>query len=282
MNPRASVSPGPPHSPPHPDAQWRESAESIHPGLSPLWMEYTAWLHERLLRRWEGRLASGRSVLKTDLFEEARGEDHPLGRARSLGWRAWGMDVGLRIAAAARDRLGAENEPPVVLVTDARAIALRPDSVEAVFSNSTLDHFETREELERALAELHRVLAPGGLLMLTLDNPANPLIGLRNWLPRGLTEALGITEFYVGATLSLASARPLVERLGFEIVAAGHHMHGVRYFTLPLARLADRIGWQPLRRFVAWHLRSLEWFEALPTSRWTGHFIFIDARKRET
>ena len=54
-----------------------------------------------------------------------------------------------------------------------------PASFDVVLSTSTLDHFDRRDEIAVALAELRRVLADGGRLLVTLDNPANPILRLR-------------------------------------------------------------------------------------------------------
>ncbi len=59
-----------------------------------------------------------------------------------------------------------------------------PDGAfDRVFSNSTLDHFDSRDDIREALRELARVLHPEGELLLTLDNLANPVVRLRNALP---------------------------------------------------------------------------------------------------
>lgn len=49
------------------------------------------------------------------------------------------------------------------------------ETFDLVVSTSTLDHFTCREDLVTSLEEISRVLRPGGLLILTLDNPLNLL-----------------------------------------------------------------------------------------------------------
>src|SRR5204863_8026948 len=67
---------------------------------------------------------------------------------------------------------------------DVRALPFADGSFDVVVSTSTLDHFQARADIDTALRELHRVLASDGLAVVTLDNPWNPLVALRNALPR--------------------------------------------------------------------------------------------------
>jgi len=71
-------------------------------------------------------------------------------------------------------------------VADVRQLDFGDNSIELIISNSTLDHFQQAEDIDRSLAELARVLVPGGLLLVTMDNPLNPVIALRNRLPKSL------------------------------------------------------------------------------------------------
>ena len=70
----------------------------------------------------------------------------------------------------------ARNSGIEAVVADVRSLPFAEASFGVVFSGSTLDHFESAADIQRSLGELYRVLRPGGTLILTLDNPANPLI----------------------------------------------------------------------------------------------------------
>lgn len=243
--------------------------------LPPGWQRYAAELHEGLLKRWQGRLAPGEWILKTDLFEEATGEDAPAWRMRAMGWRPLGTDVGRGIVRTALRR----GAPAMAAVCDVRRLAFAPGTIPAIFCNSTLDHFEHAGEIDVALGELWRVLRPGGLLMLTLDNPRHPVVALRNALPRRLTDALGITNFHVGPTLALDDACRCLAAIGFEILESSTFMHVLRY--LALARLR-RMAADPdatereVHRMLERETRALR-----PGAQRTGHFIFVHARKPE-
>ena len=138
--------------------------------LDPLVANQKRDEHLALLRAWWD--GGSTRVLKTDLFEEANGADELFsafpGRATIVG-----MDVVPATVARARAR---RVRSGLFLATDVRRLALAGDSVDLVFSNSTLDHFERASDLDEALRELVRVLQPGGRLIVTLDNPRNPLV----------------------------------------------------------------------------------------------------------
>jgi len=156
---------------------WESVARSPHPSgyLDPLVARQKREAHLQLVRRWLRGL-NPQSVLKTDLFEEAFGEDRVLFDLAPGAKQAVGIDIAVGTIAAARRHCPAAGFS--FLASDVRALALRTGSFELVFSNSTLDHFETRAELLAALRELVRVVRPSGLLAITLDNPWNPLYPL--------------------------------------------------------------------------------------------------------
>ena len=89
-------------------------------------------------------------------------------------------------------------------------------SFDVVLSNSTLDHMDSLDDVSAALKELYRVLKPGGRLLLTLDNLANPVVALRNALPTRLLSALRLVPYYVGATCGPSHLCRLVSNAGFR------------------------------------------------------------------
>ncbi|MCX7016437.1 MAG: methyltransferase domain-containing protein [Candidatus Sumerlaeota bacterium] len=263
----------------NPDAQWRQNLSVFEAGACPGWQRLANDLHAALLDRWNARLPRGALVLKTDLFEEALSTDPPWRAIESRGWRPVGMDIGRPIAARARERLStAAGEPPIAQA-DARRLAFQDECLDAIFSNSTLDHFRTDPEIDGALAEFHRVLKPGGRLLLTLDNPTNPIIGLRNALPRRLTDRLRLTRFFVGRTLRAREAEARLRQIGFDALEGGTLMHAPRALAIPLLRWARAAGLSRLEAALVRVCRSAEALGTLPTARWTGHFLWIEARK---
>ena len=148
-----------------------------------LWRRHSDRVNIDLVERW---LPPVESVLKTDLFDEAVST----GLYPALAARA-GRVVGIDASRAGRGG-GRRRYPELEAVrADVRALPLADAELEAVVSNSTLDHFDDAAQIEVALGELARVLRPGGILLLTLDNPLNPIVAVTKALPRqGLNRAL--------------------------------------------------------------------------------------------
>jgi hypothetical protein len=114
------------------------------------------------------------------------------------------------------------------------------------------------------------VLAPGGRLVLTLDNAANPLIRARNALPRSVAARTGLVPFAVGATLHEDGARRAVTDAGFDVDATAHLLHAPHVVATRLARF----GWW--ERLVLPRFTGLADTRLAPT---TGHFVAVLATR---
>lgn len=219
-------------------------------------------------------------LLKTDLFDEASGPHHHA-PSSSANVRWLGIDLDEEVARAAGEALAREGAEISVVVCDVRSLPLADESIGAVVSLSTLDHFEVVGDIRRALAELARVLRGEGELRLTLDNPANPEVALRFVLPRSLVASLRSDRFFIGATMGLGPLREAVRVAGFEVSRSGYLIHAPRYPLIRLAAWAARRGWGR----IAWLLRGFillcEKVGRLPTRRWTGHYVAVAGRKRQ-
>ena len=229
---------------------WRETRGSS------LLRAYSDEVNRRLLRRWLPQ-DCGR-VLKTDVFDEAVAEGlSPFLAARAQTFVA--IDASPATVAAARRR-----HPELdARVADVRALPFEAASFDVVVSTSTLDHFPSRAGVEAALRELHRVLVPGGLAVVTLDNPRNPLVALRNALP---FRPLVLVPYYVGATLGPRGLGAALESVGFAVEELAAVMH--------VPRIAARALRPPLRLLLA-----AERLERWPTRFLTGQFVAARARR---
>jgi SAM-dependent methyltransferase len=214
-------------------------------------------------------------TFKTDLFEEAVGPHHPLAL---LPAGSFGMDGCVEVVLAARDRLANEGVPRLLLVGDLRSIPLRSGSVSRILSGSSLDHFADVRDLERGLCELARILATGGVLALTLDNPQNPLLWIRSRVADGIRRRAWIVPYFVGVTYGHARIRRRLESLGLEILDETALVHAPRFPALWLTRLVEarhpRLA-KPLCRA----LRCAEILGRLPTRYLTGYYVAVRARK---
>jgi len=153
-------------------------------------------------------------------------------------------------------------------------------TLDVIVSNSTLDHLGALDEIILSLRELHRVLAPGGQLFLTLDNLANPAIALRNALPSWLMNRLGIVPYFVGATCSPRHLRRIATQVGFEVLEVRAIMHHPSVLAVRMARILQRHGTKETRRRFLVLLMSLEHLSRLPTRFLTGHYVAVRAAKR--
>ncbi len=222
---------------------------------------YSDAVNRALLERWLPERMG--TVLKTDLFDEATA-DGLVGLLLERADRVIGIDVAPSIVDAA----AARNPGLEAIVANVKELPFETGSIDVVVSNSTLDHFGSLAEIDRALAELARVLRrPGGLLIVTLDNDANPVIWLRNRLPRTLLHGSGLVPYPVGRTLRPRGLRDAVERAGLAVDQAALIAH--------VPRLAVRL--------LALHSRWLvtaERASRAPTRALTGQFAAVRARAR--
>jgi SAM-dependent methyltransferase len=227
-------------------------------------------MHQNLVWNWTRDVPVQRA-LKTDCFEEAHGADGILFDLFPSA-DALGMDLALSTVRRARSRCPSQRVR--FLAGDARNLAIRPGSMDAIVSTSTLDHFESRAEFERAIEQLAGTLRPGGVLIITLDNPQNPLYGLlrwasrRDWLP-----------FRLGYTTTLSGLARYLEEAGMRVTATATMIHNPRMLSTLLFRalrlLLGRFADLPIRALLA----AFAVLGRLPTRRFTACFVAACARK---
>ena len=228
---------------------WR-GASALPDNLPAGWREHARRQHLALIHRWVGA-PSGR-WLKTDVFEEL---EAPRALIPSLTTAHWvGMDISRQIGGLAR----------ASVVADVRQLPFPDRAFDGVLSTSTLDHFDDRLELFQALCELHRTLRPGSRLVLTLDNPQNPLVRLRNAIPFRVATRTGLVPFPLGVTLSEKEGREALAEAGFLVEQTEFLLH------------TPFIVGTRLARFDWYARRLLPIFDRLGSvalGRWTGHFV---------
>lgn len=251
---------------------WDHAASPDQSGVAvPLWRRYCDALHARLIVEWTAGRRYERA-LKTDLFDEAVGEGL-VSCLAGISTTVHGIDVAERIVA-----LAARRQPRLVARrSDVRHLDGMDASFDLIVSNSTLDHFDDPADLTRAIGALARALRPGGDLLVTLDNPGNIMVALRNRLPAAVVGRSSLVPYFTGHTLAL---RPLTEALareGLEIRRTGYIMHLPRVLFLHACRLFPGDG--PLSRGFLRLMGSFEMFRALPSARVTGHYVVALARK---
>lgn len=235
-------------------------------GEPSAWRDYCDALHTRLLDRW-WPTAPVRRALKTDLFDEATGS----GLMGYLGRRApeaVAVDLSSTAVRAARSRgvrLGVR--------ADVVDLPFAEGSFDLVVSNSTLDHLDDRRTITAALRELRRVTAPGGTVIVTLDNPWCPVVALRAHLPHSLLRRSGLVAYDLGPTLSGRALADELTRVGLEVDDTHTLMHTLRVTAIRSAERTDDPD--------AWVARALrrEGRARWPSAPLTGHFVAVRATR---
>ena len=238
-----------------------------------LWRAHSDAVNARLLAEWLPERVD--RLLKTDLFDEAVGEGlyaRLAARARVVA----GIDVsGGVVGAATVGHAGLRG-----VQADVRRLPFADGVFDVVVSNSTLDHFAAAEELVAGLRELRRVLRPGGCLLVTLDNPANPIVALRARLPFPLLHRLGLVPYFVGVTCGPRELPRILAHEGFEVWETTAVLHCPRVLAVAVARVLDRRAGPRMRERFLRALMAWERLRRWPTRFRTGHFVAARAVRR--
>jgi SAM-dependent methyltransferase len=241
---------------------WDGVAADAQAWRLPLWRAQSDTVNAYWLERWLPTEPAER-VLKTDLFDELAGS----GLLRLLDARAHSV-VAIDVSELAVATVAQRYPAVETLVADVRRLPFPDRSFDVVVSNSTLDHLVDRFEAAEALGELARVLTPGGRLLLTLDNPLNPLIAARNALPTRAARRLRRVPYDAGWTCGPRALRSLLAEAGLEVRDQTAIMH------VPRAAVA-LVGSRGELAATRWAtvFRAGERLERLPTRYVTGHFV---------
>lgn len=220
-------------------------------------------VHLALLERWGGVSANGR-LLKTDLFEEAMGPDAFL--TNLAGRPVVGMDLSPVIAGRARQRdTGCR---ACYVAADVRRLPFADGTFALIVSPSTLDHFADPADLGRSLRELARVLAPGGRLIVTLDNRQNifdPLLRLAG--------RLRLVPYYLGTSYTVSELRAELAAAGLVVLETTAILHNPRLVATGAVAVVNRLGWPPLIRAVRRALLKAQRWEGRWWQYRTGSFV---------
>jgi SAM-dependent methyltransferase len=129
---------------------------------------------------------------------------------RQLGFKVFGVDYSSSMVAASRALFrgrGAVPSPPLA-VEDIERLAFRDGSFDLVVAAAVIEYLFTDD---KAVTEIHRVLRPGGSMIIAVRNARNlskPIVLLRN-----LLQALpAIGALVRGAEAAIKKARPATSK----------------------------------------------------------------------
>jgi ubiquinone/menaquinone biosynthesis C-methylase UbiE len=230
--------------------------------------------HLNLIRRWL-EITPEMKILKTDLFAEAmcpeRSFFHELLNSDCIFTAA---DISEEICLKAQYNGNSHKNGIRYIATDIRSLPFENESFNAVISDSTLDHYKNKDDITVALKEIVRVLKPGGILLITMDNKSNitePLF--RIWLK------LGLSPFYIGKTYNMKELKSALHELGLKVMDEYYLIHNPRFFAKLFIRLLRKVNSSKSDKRI---LRMLAFFDSLEAKRTralTAQFIAVKAIK---
>jgi SAM-dependent methyltransferase len=157
----------------------------------------------------------GLKILKTDLWDEAK-NTRILAWASRQGARACGIDISEPIviqARAAFDTGPGARRRLQGAVGDVRELPFRDASFDAIYSMGTIEHFD---ETERAVAEIARVLKPGGRAIVGVPNRYDPFL---RPLVATMLQAIGLYGYGYEKSYSRHALKQMLEKAGLAVVA---------------------------------------------------------------
>jgi SAM-dependent methyltransferase len=154
----------------------------------------------------------GLKILKTDLWDEAK-NTRILAWASRHGARAYGVDISRPTVIQAGAAFLQDTGVLRAAVGDVRDLPFHSDSFDAIYSMGTIEHFDATEQ---AVAEMARVLKPGGRAIIGVPNRYDPF--LRPLMSAAL-QAIGMYGYGFEKSYSRAALRSMLERCGLEVVA---------------------------------------------------------------
>ena len=211
-------------------------------------------------------------VLKTDLFDEASGHHHHMSSLLQ-GTTSIGVDLDEHICRLALQRLRQEGGSALLVVADVRRLPFAAESFGGTVSLSTLDHFDRIGEVHTSLREIARILRSGGRFVLALDNPLNPEVALRWWLPAAWVRRLRSNTFTLGLTMGGRQGARELALAGFRVLKVVYLVHPLRYPSIRLSDWAERNRWRRVSRLLKWTMEQAERTRSWPTAPVTGHYV---------
>jgi len=230
--------------------------------------------HLELIERWLD-LSSGKTVLKTDLFAEAKCPARSFFRElvkRDCFFTA--SDISDQICMEAKNLTGYSANPVSYVATNICSTPFSDGYFDIIISDSTLDHYQEKDQIKVALREIARILKPGGTLLITLDNKSNitePLFRLYI--------ALGLSPFYIGKTYNMKELKQALRETGFKIIDDDYLIHNPRFFAKLFIRILRKLDGRKSSSRISRMLAYFDSFKNKKSRFLTSQFIAVKAEK---
>jgi SAM-dependent methyltransferase len=156
----------------------------------------------------------GLRILKTDLWDEAK-NTRILAWASREGAHTFGIDISRPTVVQARAAFDARLGGTALhaTVADVRDLPFADARFDAIYSMGTIEHFD---ETERAVAEIARVLKPGGRAIVGVPNRHDPFL---RPLFASLLQAAGLYGYGYEKSYSRRALRRMLQDAGLKVVA---------------------------------------------------------------
>jgi len=154
-----------------------------------------------------------KKVLKTDLFEEAFGDDYFFDYLNKNFSEAIGIDISQVIVNKTKKRLKRKTQKVFKFVNDdIKSTKFKNNYFDTIISSSTLDHLRKRDMI-KSLKEIHRILKKNGQLILSIDNKDNLLyyLGFR------INKFFNLSGYPLVSCYSLKELLEIVNNCGFKV-----------------------------------------------------------------
>jgi len=202
-------------------------------------------------------------MMKTDLWDEVK-NTRILQWAHAQGASVYGVDISeptVRQARAAFADGGLRGA-----VSDVRSLPFRDGCFDAVYSMGTIEHFH---DPETAVREIHRVLRPGGRVVIGVPNRLDPF--LRPLLAYTL-QKVGLYGYGYERSFSRGAFRRMLQDAGFDVVAETAILFVPGW--LRMADLALHSYARPLARLTGAAVKPFVWLDAhVPAVRRHGYLL---------
>lgn len=249
---------------------WERQAERIGEFRQASSTAYYLEGEKRLIRPWLNGM-NGCKVLKLDLWNEVK-------NTNILAWMALqgatthAVDISFNLVRKAADEFRTSGLVPRFSVASLYQLPFKPESFDFLYTMGTIEH---AEDMDRCVAEIYRVLKPGGIAVVGVPNKHDPF--LRPLLVYAMNQ-LGIYPYGLEQSLSRKGLRAMLSRAGFEIL----HSDGI-LFMPGVLRMAELALFDSHRR-LSEMLGALHWpFRALtrvfPGLNRHGYLVACVARR---
>lgn len=255
---------------------WKELARSNRnkAHMDVLLGRYKSEEFRNLIKKWVGNL-EGKNVLKTDLHEEAFGEDEILFSLSERGFKIFALDIAEQTTQSAHFVQKEKGFSHQYITADVRNLPFKDNIFDVILSSSTLDHFNLEKDLLKSLLELKRVIKLGGNLIITLNNKHN----INFYLMLKLERILGLISYPV-QFYSIHKLRKIVEEVGLSIQDRSYIVHIVSPLNSILLLLRRCANKNIVDRVAKFSISLFNWLGNRRSKSLTGCFIALNCVKK--